>query len=462
MDAYKLSESEKESAVNGYLMSLAVFATTMPIPIINLIANIIYYIRRRKSTYLSRWHSMNAFVSQLPLFFINSFTWYSVWHVLWDDWQLNDYLIAYYVLAAILNVAEILLSIVCCLKIKKNKEVNWIMISPLCHMLCGKKSWDVWQRSWVPADPVYEKLAQEAQPKFVRDVAVSVGSLLLVFLLVSFGLSRKNYEYPNVSLFPVIEESIYDRYVNGHEVDEDKATEALRKCVSHICQKNGFDTVNVYLVKSNQVNAFAYCGRNLVVFSKLVETCETENELLAVIGHELGHIECDHVRKSVKKNVGISLIFSAFFGNTSSIMTEMTTNHLSRKAEREADTLSVRYLYNADIDPSGFASFMNKLLSGTIIDDIGFFSDHPATQERIDRSREQVARLAPKKYMTVMSEAEWKEFKSLTSYAGTKPYRINRKSTDFDIDVDEDSSEEESSEEEGSDEEESDGDAHIE
>ena len=54
MNAYKLSETEKESAVNGYLMSLAVFATTMPIPIINLIANIIYYIRRRKSTYITR------------------------------------------------------------------------------------------------------------------------------------------------------------------------------------------------------------------------------------------------------------------------------------------------------------------------------------------------------------------------------------------------------------------------
>ena len=90
MDAYKLSESEKESAVNGYLMSLAVFATTTPIPIINLIANIIYYIRRRKSTYLTRWHSMNAFVSQLPLFFMNSFTWYSVWQLVWDEWQLNN------------------------------------------------------------------------------------------------------------------------------------------------------------------------------------------------------------------------------------------------------------------------------------------------------------------------------------------------------------------------------------
>lgn len=448
MNAYRLSENERESAVNGYLMSLAVFATTMPIPIINLIANIIYYFRRRKSSYITRWHSMNAFVSQLPLFLINSFTWYSVWQVLWDEWQLNNYLIAYYILAAILNVAEIVLSIICCLKIKKNKEVNWVMVSPLCHILCKKKSWDEWQRSWVPADPIFEQLAQEAKPKLTRDVVISVGSLLLMFMLITFGLSRQNFEYPNLSLYPVIEETIYNRYVNGHEADEEKATEALRKCVNHIREKNDIDSVTVYLVKSNQINAFAYSGRNLVVFSKLIETCETENELLAVLGHELGHIERDHVRQSVKKNVGISLIFSAFFGNTSRIMTEMTTNHLSRKAEREADTLSVRYLYNADIDPSGFASFMNKLLDGTITDNIGFFSDHPATQERIDRSREQVARLTPKQYKTVLSEAEWKEFKSLTSYAGTKPYRINRKNVDIGNDEDED--------------EESDEDVHIE
>ena len=234
--------------------------------------------------------------------------------------------------------------------------------------------------------------------------------------------------------------------MNGSEVDDDKATKTLRRCVDHICKKNNIDSVNVYLVKSNQINAFAYCERNLVVFSRLVETCDSESELLAVIGHELGHIERDHVKKSVKKNVGISVLFSALFGNTSSIMTTMTTNHLSRKAEREADTLSVRYLYNADIDPAGFASFMKKLLDGSITDDIGFFSDHPATQERIDKSMEQVSRLAPKKYTTILTEEEWKEFKSQTANAGKKTWSFYRKIFDPDSSDSEESEEEESEE----------------
>lgn len=418
----KLSDSEKESAVNGYLMSLAVFATTMPFPVINLIANIIYYIRRRKSVYITRWHSMNAFVSQLPLFFINSFTWYSVWQIIWDDWHLNGYFVAYYVVAAVLNIAEIVLSIVCCIKIRQNKEVNWIMISPFCHIFCAKRSWDEWQREWVPADSIFGKLAEEAKPKLLRDVAVSVFSVVVLYLLVLAPLPKSQDSYPELSFFSMIENNIYDSYVNGHELEDEEATESLRKCVDHLREANGIDSVNVYLVKSNHVNAFAYSGRNMVVFSSLVEKCDSVGELLAVIGHELGHIERDHVRQSVKQNVGISLLFSIFLGNTSGIMTDLTTNHLSRSDEREADTLSVRYLYNANINPICFASFMGKLLNGSITDNIGFFSDHPATQARIDKCKEQVANLPAKEYVEFMDKDEWKAFKEKVQESNVKPF----------------------------------------
>ena len=418
----RLSDTEKESAVNGYLMSLAVFATTMPFPVINLIANIIYYIRRRKSVYITRWHSMNAFVSQLPLFFINSFTWYSAWQIIWDDWHLNGYFVAYYVVAAILNIAEIVLSIVCCIKIKHNKEVNWIMVSPFCHIFCAKKSWDEWQRSWVSADPIYEKLAEESKPRLLRDVAVSVFSVVVLYFLILAPMPKSNDSYPDLSLFSLIEDHIYDSYVNGHELEDEKATESLRKCVDHLREANGIDSVNVYLVKSNQVNVFAYSGRNMVVFTSLIEKCDSVGELLAVVGHELGHIERDHVRQSVKQNVGISLLFSIFLGNTSGIMTDLTTNHLSRSDEREADTLSVRYLYNANINPISFASFMGKLLNGSIADNYGFFSDHPATQERIDKCRAQVANLPAKEYIELMDKDEWRVFKEKVQESNVKPF----------------------------------------
>lgn len=422
-----MSDTQKESAINGYLMSLAVFATTMPIPIINLIANIIYYLRKRKSHYVTRWHSMNAFVSQLPLFFVNSFTWYSVWRIVWGEWILNNYLVAYYILAAILNIAEIVLSVICCIKVKNNKDVDWVIISPLCHLICRKKSWDEWTMDWVPADPVFFELAKKAKEKLVSHTLILLGSLIVSFFCISKVFLSSDNEYPKISLFDYIAEMIYDSQVNGHEVNDPKASKYLTDCVDYLCQMNGIDSVSVYLVKSNEINAFAYCGRNLVVYTKLVEACDTENELLSVIGHELGHIEKEHVTKSVKRNMGIQILFAALFGDLSNLATSITTNHLSRKCEREADALSVQYLYNADIDPSGFSSFMKKILTGTFVDNISFISNHPATKERIDESDERVAKLAPKEYRTVLSQDEWVEFKDLAANAKAKSYSPRKK-----------------------------------
>ena len=91
---YDLKDDEKDVITNSYLMSLAVFVTTMPIPVINLIANLYFYFTNRKSSYVIRWHAQNSLFSQIPLFFINSFTWYVVWQILWGEMKITDWVIA--------------------------------------------------------------------------------------------------------------------------------------------------------------------------------------------------------------------------------------------------------------------------------------------------------------------------------------------------------------------------------
>ena len=96
---YDLKDDEKDVITNSYLMSLAVFVTTMPIPVINLIANLYFYFTNRKSSYVIRWHAQNSLFSQIPLFFINSFTWYVVWQILWGEMKITDWVIAYLLIA---------------------------------------------------------------------------------------------------------------------------------------------------------------------------------------------------------------------------------------------------------------------------------------------------------------------------------------------------------------------------
>ena len=61
---YEPLEYEKESASNSYLMSLIAGILAVPLPIINLIATLIFYIAT-KSSYFIRWHCTQLILSQL-------------------------------------------------------------------------------------------------------------------------------------------------------------------------------------------------------------------------------------------------------------------------------------------------------------------------------------------------------------------------------------------------------------
>ena len=77
--AYQPGEHEAEKASNSYLMSLIAIIAGLPLPIINLIATIIFYLGNRKGTFFVRWHCTQALLSQLSIFLINSYGfWWTV------------------------------------------------------------------------------------------------------------------------------------------------------------------------------------------------------------------------------------------------------------------------------------------------------------------------------------------------------------------------------------------------
>ena len=65
---YKPNDSELERASNSYLMSLVAVIGGLPLPILNLLASIFFYLGNRKSTPFVKWHCTQALVSQLGLF----------------------------------------------------------------------------------------------------------------------------------------------------------------------------------------------------------------------------------------------------------------------------------------------------------------------------------------------------------------------------------------------------------
>ena len=115
-------------------------------------------------------------------------------------------------------------------------------------------------------------------------------------------------------LYPVIRDKMFDKF----EKLKDKELEAK---IENLLDKVGFKSSGVFSVdaskRDNRLNAyFGGLGstKRVVLFDTLVEKL-THNELLAVLGHELGHFK----NGDILKNIGIiglvMFIFFAIFGN---------------------------------------------------------------------------------------------------------------------------------------------------
>ena len=77
--SYKPGEHEAETTSGSYLKSLIAIVVGLPLPIINSIATLVFYLDNRKSIYFVRWHCTQALLSQLSVLFMNSFGfWWTV------------------------------------------------------------------------------------------------------------------------------------------------------------------------------------------------------------------------------------------------------------------------------------------------------------------------------------------------------------------------------------------------
>jgi uncharacterized Tic20 family protein len=136
---YKPSDEEAESASNSYLMSLLAIIVGLPLPIINLIATFIFFLGNRKSTYFVRWHCTQALLSQLSVFFINSYGFWWTVSIMFTDESVTSNYIAYIISVFIFNLIEFIATIITLIKIRKGIHVEWWFYGTLTHILCKQK-----------------------------------------------------------------------------------------------------------------------------------------------------------------------------------------------------------------------------------------------------------------------------------------------------------------------------------
>lgn len=148
---------------------------------------------------------------------------------------------------------------------------------------------------------------------------------------------------------------------------------------------------------SPEINAFVLPGGKVGFFRGLIEHAQSDDEIAAVMGHEVGHVEARHAAERMSQQVvlelGVSLAAAALseeYGrHAESIAGALGAGALygvilpySRMQELEADRLGVFLMTQAGYDPAGAVSFWRRMASDSS-GALEWMSTHPADGRRL-------------------------------------------------------------------------------
>jgi hypothetical protein len=134
--AYQPGDHEAEKASNSYLMSLIALIVGLPLPIINLIATLIFYMGNRKGTYFVRWHCTQALLSQLSMLFVNSFGFWWTISIIFTEETITSKFIAYIIAAIVFNLIEFIATIYTAIETRKGVHIEWWFYGSLTNLIC--------------------------------------------------------------------------------------------------------------------------------------------------------------------------------------------------------------------------------------------------------------------------------------------------------------------------------------
>jgi predicted Zn-dependent protease len=171
-----------------------------------------------------------------------------------------------------------------------------------------------------------------------------------------------------------------------------------------------------FIVRSEQINAFAAPGGYVGLNTGLIATAESESEVAAVLAHEVSHITQRHLVRAVESMQKVSLpIMLAMLGaliaaqgsngdaaqaaviGGSALLQQQQIN-FTRGNEYEADRIGMQTLAKAGYEPDAMATFFWRMgratRSNTGEGVPEFLRTHPVTSTRISEAKDRAAQIA--------------------------------------------------------------------
>jgi predicted Zn-dependent protease len=155
------------------------------------------------------------------------------------------------------------------------------------------------------------------------------------------------------------------------------------------------------ILETSDANAYACPGGIILITRGLIKECQNEDELAAVLAHEVAHVAHKDGVNSINKarwtevltstgaeaarqyggGVAGSLV-SMFESSIDDVFKTLVVNGYSRAAEENADRAAVTTLTRAGYNPAALAAILGRLNSRG--GGGGIFKSHPLTSQRVD------------------------------------------------------------------------------
>ena len=162
----------------------------------------------------------------------------------------------------------------------------------------------------------------------------------------------------------------------------------------------------VHVVSIDEVNAWCMPGGKMAIYTGLLEKLKaTDDEIAAVMGHEISHALREHSRERASRQVGTQMavgIAGALFGigdlgqSLGNMVADVTLNRPnSRTQEVEADRIGVELAARAGFDPRAAITLWEKMQKAGNGQPPQFLSTHPSHENRINDLRAYSERVLP-------------------------------------------------------------------
>ena len=248
-------------------------------------------------------------------------------------------------------------------------------------------------------------MTRQAPPGRRSVAARTSGSAVLVLLLLALGCATSPLGRSQLVLFSDAEMAQTARLAfqsireNTPGVGDARKTRFVSCIVDRLSEANGLTgtTWDVAVFASDETNAFALPGGQIGVYEGMLALVDGQDQLAAVLAHEMAHVSARHGNERVSTAFAASTaldVAAVAAGGDPDEQTELfallglgaqygVLLPFNRIQETEADLVGLRYAANAGFDPRASVGLWEAMAAANPARMPSFLSSHPNPAERI-------------------------------------------------------------------------------